>query len=143
MHVDGKRERITPKPKPEDLLLATWDYSHTPKPSGIYDSIYHEYSDLAKRLELRRKNGGRVITFHRLRAFCKTTISDLGYGDFSEWMIGHENSTYYRKSKRERMEIFRKIEPYLTFLDVAQLEAKGVDQQTRLDQMQFELQKER
>ena len=39
--------------------------------------------------------------------------------------------------------MYRKIEPYLTFLDVSQLEARGADQQTRLDQMQVELQKER
>jgi len=82
---------------------------------------------------MRRKNGRRVITFHRLLAFCKSTISDLGYGDFSEWFIGHSGSTYYRKTEKERLELFRKIEPYLTFLDVAQLEARGADMQTQLE----------
>lgn len=67
----------------------------------------------------------------------------MGHSDYGEWYIGHQGSTYYRKTDKERAEIFRKIEPYLTFLDVAQLEAKGADQQTRLDQMQVELQRER
>ena len=51
--------------------------------------------------------------------------------------------TYFKQPQKDSLEIFRKIEPYLTFLDVAQLEARRVDQQTRLDQMQFELHKER
>jgi hypothetical protein len=94
-------------------------------------------------LKMKFKGGRRVITFHSLRRFVKTTVSDLGYGDYSEWYIGHTGSTYYRKTEKERLELFRKIELYLTFLDVAQLEARGADQQTRLDQMQAELQNER
>ena len=139
VHVDGKREVITPQPNPDDLVLATWDYNHKPKPEGIYDSIYHEYQDLAKRMNMRKKNGRRVITFHRLRAFCKTTISDLGYGDFSEWFIGHGGSTYYRKPEKERMELFRKIEPHLTFADVTIMEAKQRDTTTQLEASQVRI----
>ena len=54
----------------------------------------------------------------------KTTISDLGYSDYSEWFIGHAGSTYWRKKDSEKAEIFKKIEPYLTFLNVPQLEDK-------------------
>ena len=39
----------------------------------------------------------RRITLHSMRRFVKSTISDLGYGDFSEFMIGHSSSTYYRR----------------------------------------------
>ena len=31
----------------------------------------------------------RQITFHSFRRFVKTTISDLGYADCSEYFIGH------------------------------------------------------
>lgn len=82
----------------------------------------------AKRLYYRR----RQITLHSFRRFVKSTISDLGYSDFSEWFIGHSGSTYYRKKDSERAEIFRKIETYLTFLDFAKLEAKGADVETKL-----------
>jgi hypothetical protein len=55
----------------------------------------------------------RKITLHSFRHFVKTTISDLGYGDYSEWFIGHSGSTYWRKKESEKAELFKKIEPYL------------------------------
>jgi hypothetical protein len=65
----------------------------------------------------RRKVGERrKVTLKSFRDFVKSTLSDLGYSDFSEWMIGHAGSTYYQKSEKERMEIFRKLEPYLTWI---------------------------
>ena len=63
----------------------------------------------------------REITLHSFRRFVKTTISDLVYGDYSEWFIGHSGSTYWTKKDAEKAEIFQKIEPYLTFLNVQQL----------------------
>ncbi|HEX7142081.1 MAG TPA: hypothetical protein VF222_06355 [Nitrososphaeraceae archaeon] len=42
----------------------------------------------------------------------KTTISDLGYADYSEWFIGHAGSTYWRKKDNEKAEIFKKIEQW-------------------------------
>jgi len=30
-----------------------------------------------------------IIPLHSFRRFVKTTISDLGYSDYSEWFIGH------------------------------------------------------
>jgi hypothetical protein len=68
----------------------------------------------------------------------KSTISDLGYGDFSEWFIGHNISTYYRRPEKERQELFRKCEPYLTYLDVASLERKGADISTKIDALEQE-----
>ncbi len=67
----------------------------------------------------------------------KTTISDLGYADYSEWYIGHAGSTYWRKKDNEKAEIFRKIEPYLTFLNVPQLERQGADLQTKIEELQL------
>ena len=64
----------------------------------------------------------RQITLHSFRRFVKSTISDLGYSNYSEWFIGHSGSTYYRKKDSEKVEIFLKIEPYLTFLNVYELE---------------------
>ena len=64
----------------------------------------------------------------------KTTISDLGYSDYSEWFIGHSHSTYYRKPQSEKLELFCKIEPYLTYLDYSELEAKGADFETKLQE---------
>jgi hypothetical protein len=83
-----------------------------------------------------REDGGsyrrREITFHSFRRFVKTTISDLGYGNYSEWFIGHGDSTYWRKKEPEKAELFKKIEPYLTFLNIHQLERQGADIQSEV-----------
>ena len=79
----------------------------------------------------------RQITLHSFRRFVKSTISDLGYSDYSEWFIGHAGSTYYRKKESEKIEIFRKIEPYLTFLNVYQLERQGADIQSKIDELEL------
>jgi TolA-binding protein len=40
------------------------------------------------------------------------------------------------KKRQEKAEIFKKIEPYLTFLDIQQLERKGADMQTKIEELQ-------
>lgn len=67
----------------------------------------------------------RRITLHSFRRFVETTISDLGYAGFSEWFIGHSGSIYWTKKDSEKTEIFRKVEPYLTFLNIPQLERQS------------------
>jgi len=79
----------------------------------------------------------RQITLHSFRRFVKSTISDLGYSDYSEWFIGHSGSTYYRKKESEKIEIFRKIEAYLTFLNVYELERQGADIQSKIEELEI------
>jgi hypothetical protein len=78
----------------------------------------------------------REITLHSFRRFAKTTISDLGYSDYSEWFIGHSGSTYWRKKESEKAKLFRKIEPYLTFLNIHQLERQGADIQSKVQDLE-------
>ena len=78
----------------------------------------------------------REITLHSFRRFVKTTISDLGYSDYSEWFIGHSGSTYWRKKDNEKGEIFKKIEPYLTFLNIQQLNRQGADLENKIEELQ-------
>lgn len=129
-----------PKARMEDLLFAPmrWDDSNMPEPKII--SMYKSYArrintilDGCDKGDRELHSGFRKITRHSFRRFVKSTISDLGYADFSEWYIGHLASTYYRKKENERIEIFRKIEPYLTFLDIASLEASKQDLVTQLE----------
>jgi hypothetical protein len=106
-----------------------------------------EYNDLMKsfgktldRMGKGDKEDGnerrRQITLHSFRRFVKTTISDLGYSDFSEYFIGHSGSTYWTKKYADKAEIFQKIEPYLTFLNVQQLERQGADIQTKVEELE-------
>ncbi|HSF49180.1 MAG TPA: hypothetical protein VLA74_00330, partial [Nitrososphaeraceae archaeon] len=37
----------------------------------------------------------------------------------------------------EKAEIFKKIEPYLTFLNIPQLERQGADLQTKIEELQI------
>jgi hypothetical protein len=78
----------------------------------------------------------RQITLHSFRRFVKSTISDLGYGDYSEWFIGHSGSTYWRKKDSKKPELFSKIEPYLTFLNIHQLERQGADIQSKIEELE-------
>jgi len=82
----------------------------------------------------------RRITLHSMRRWVKSTISDLGYGDFSEFMIGHSSSTYYRRTAEEKAVLFQKIEPYLTFLDYQQLERRGADISAQLQEKDIQIQ---
>ena len=87
-----------------------------------------------------RENGNkgrRQITFHSFRRFVKTTISDLGYQDFSEFIIGHAGSTYWRKKDSEKAELFKKVEPYLTYLNIHQLERQGADTESKIEELKF------
>jgi hypothetical protein len=78
-----------------------------------------------------RNEGRRQITLHSFRRFVKTAISDLGYSEFSEYFIGHSGS--WQKKDSEKAQIFRKIEPYLTFLHIVNLERKCADVRSKVD----------
>jgi hypothetical protein len=45
-------------------------------------------------------------------------------------------STYWRKKDSEKAEIFHKIEPYLTFLNIHQLERQGADNQSKVEELE-------
>jgi hypothetical protein len=110
----------------------------TPKLKSLYDDLSNSFADTLDRSGKGDREDGnqrrKQITLHSFRRFVKTTISDLEYADFSEWFIGHSGSTYWTKKDSEKTEIFRKIEPYLTFLDVHQLERQGADIQSKVEE---------
>jgi integrase len=130
---------VEPKPSPDDLVFSMPRKGKRPTVSGLYVHISQDFAKTLDRIGFGNREDGnesrREITFHSFRRFVKTTISDLGYQDFSEWFIGHAGSTYWRKKDSEKAELFRKIEPYLTFLDITGLESKGADMETRTEQV--------
>jgi hypothetical protein len=48
----------------------------------------------------------------------------------------HSGSTYWRDKDSEKAETFRKIESYLTFLNIHQLERQGADIQTKVEELE-------
>jgi integrase len=146
------RKFAAPKRDPYNLLLSMPHLNgERATPEGLYDFLSGAFAELIDILgendgdgsnaggdsgSNNGKNGRKVgerrkVTLKTFRDFVKSTISDLGYSDFSEWMIGHAGSTYYQKSEKERMDLFRKLEHYLTHLDIASLEAKGADVESK------------
>jgi integrase len=131
----------TPEKKESDLVFAVYQSTKTPVPSNLYIDFRDSFGKTLDRMNKGDREEGsngrrREITLHSFRRFVKSTISDLGYGDYSEWFIGHSGSTYYRKTDKEKAEVFVKIEPYLTFLNVHQLERQGADIQTKVEELE-------
>jgi integrase len=144
-HLDKQRGKIIteyriPDKRDTDLVFAVYQDKNTPNPDFLYDDLSKSFANTLDRSGKGDREDGnqrrRKITFHSFRRFVKTTISDLGYADFSEWFIGHSGSTYWTKKDSEKAEIFRKVEPYLTFLNIPRLERQGADIQSKVEQLE-------
>jgi len=126
--------------KDTDLVFAVYQNKDTPKLYSLYQDLVRSFAKTLDRMGKGAREDGnerrRQITPHSFRRFVKTTISDLGYADYSEYFIGHSGSTYWRKKDSEKAELFRKIEPYLTFLNVHQLERQGADIQSKVEELE-------
>ena len=133
-------EYRTPDRTENDLIFAVYQNKKMPNPNMIYDDLARSFAKTLDRMGKGEREDGnerrRQITLHSFRRFVKTTISDLGYAEYSEYFIGHSGSTYWRKKDSEKAEIFLKIEPYLTFLNVHQLERQGADIQSKVEQLE-------
>jgi integrase len=133
-------EYRTPEKNETDLVFSVYQLTKNPNPNNLYVDVCTSFGKMLDRMGKGTREDGnnkrRRITLHSFRRFVKTTISDLGYQDFSEYFIGHSGSTYWTKKESEKAEIFQKIEPYLTFLNVHQLERQGADIQSRVDELE-------
>ena len=129
----------TPEKNTNELIFSIYQVNN-PNPEALYNHVAADFAKTLDRIEMGDREDGnetrRQITLHSYRRYVKSTISDLGFSDYSEWFIGHSGSTYWRKKDSEKAEIFKKIEPYLTFLDIQQLERKGADLQTQIEELQ-------
>jgi integrase len=132
-------EYRTLTPDPYALIFAVRQDIADPDPRNLYTNLRIDFAKTLDRIGKGSREDNkrrRKITLHSFRRFVKSTISDLGFGHYSEDFIGHDGSTYYRKTVREKAEIFTKIEPYLTFLDFATPERKGADTNTRIEELE-------
>jgi hypothetical protein len=58
------------------------------------------------------------------------------YLDYSKYFIGTFRFFLPAQKDSEKDDIFRKIEPYLTFLNIHQLERQGADIQTKVGELE-------
>ncbi len=133
-------EYRTPSIKKTDLVFSAYQDKQTPAPSSLYTDLAGSFARTLDRMGKGEREDNnerrRQITLHSFRRFVKTTISNLGYGDYSEYFIGHSGSTYWRKKEIEKAELFRKIEPHLTFLNIHQLERQGADILSKVNELE-------
>ena len=132
-------ELRTPDRKNTDLVLAVYQDKKMANPEFIYGDLRGSFArtlDRSGKGTWEDDKRRRKITLHSFRRYTKTTISDLGYAEFSEWFIGHSGSTYWTKKDSEKAEIFRKVQPYLTFLNIPQLERQGADIQSKVEELE-------
>ena len=84
---------VEPKPSPDDMFFSMPRKRKRPTLRGLYTFMNDDFAKTLDRIGFGNREDGnerrREITFHSFRRFVKTTISDLGYQDFSEWFIGH------------------------------------------------------
>lgn len=133
---------IKPVRGPDDYVFMPYHHDESLETTVeyAYKNLSRRFGELLERMKVKFRHDGkrREVSLHSFRHFVYTTIDGLGQNQFAEYFIGHANSTCWRKPESEKIETFLRIEQYLTFLDVASLEAKGADQQTRIEQVQLE-----
>ncbi len=131
----------TPERNDNDLVFAVYQDREHANPKILYFDLAKSFGKTLDRMgkglrEESNNNRRRQITLHSFRRFVKTTVSDLWYADYSEYFIGHSGSTYWHKKDSEKAEIFGKIEPFLTFLNIHQLERQGADIQSKVEELE-------
>ncbi len=103
---------------------------------GMYKTLNDEFNIILKDLGMDEKKDGmrrRKITFHSLRRFVKSTISDYDES-FSEWLLGHKKSSYWTKKSEVKQQKYLDYMKYLTFLDYAAVESTGKNIHANLEQ---------
>ena len=77
----------------------------------------------------------RQITLHSFRRFVKTTIYDWDMRTIPSILLDIPASRIGEK-EFEKAELFRKIEPYLSFLNINKLERQGADILSKVDELE-------
>jgi len=87
-------------------------------------------------LAMKNENGKYRVHFHGFRKWFKTQVTNAQQSDFAEALMGHKSLklVYYKQSTQDRLEMYRKIEPYLTISDFSKVE-KTIDELK--DQVEF------
>jgi integrase len=132
----------TPTRDDNDLIFGLeFGIGDTQNVRMLYCHLTRQFDQLLDRLGIKYETSDkkrREITLHSFRRYVKSVVADCSNSDYSEWVIGHKGSPYYKRSDKEKYEVFKKVEPYLTFLDQTGLEIKQKDTESRLEVMERE-----
>ena len=131
-----KALHLHPVRSPDDYVFMPYHDELETTVEYAYKNLSRRFGELLDRMNVKFRHDGkrREVSLLSFRHFVYTTIDGLGQNQFAEYFIRHANSTYWRKPESEKIATFLKIEPYLTFMDISALEAKGADMETKLEQ---------
>jgi integrase len=106
---------MRPSKQPEDLIFALEDGK---RPESIYTRILEQFQKLqhiAEKNQRKENSLRRKITLHSFRRTCFSIISENVSSDFANWYLGHNFSTYWTHSEKERRNTYAiKCMPFLT-----------------------------
>jgi integrase len=107
----------------------------------LYVRLHDQFIKLLDKVGMNQRNGiRRNITLHSFRSFVKSVVSVNSTADYSEWLLGHSFSTYWSIKESEKKELYKKCEPYLTFLDYVTVSTVSKNLEDRLEQKEKEIQ---
>jgi integrase len=132
------------KKYPNHLLFAKFKTnSETINPRKIYLVLHRNFKQLLKKVNMDtfRTSNRYEINFHLFRTYFKSVVATQTNSDFSEFMLGHEHSTYWSIPDKEIKRLYLNCEKYLSFLDYAGLEATGRSIEKKLEEKDREIEK--
>jgi integrase len=131
----GNKMLVNRVKHPDDLVFGVYNLAESDDGNGngtprfIYTKLWQGFLKLLATAGLAERKDGmqrRKITLHSFRRYVKTVLEDQEDYSYSETILGHAHSPYYRKKPSEMAAIYKeKCMPYLTFLDYRALENKG------------------
>ncbi|QUC64373.1 site-specific integrase [Nitrosopumilus sp. K4] len=90
----------------------------------ILEQSLNNYLKNIPHLNMKMRNGKRLIHYHALREFFYTTVSNIAGSNFAHALMGHHSylDTYYSLPEKEKIKMYQKCEPHLTMSDFAKIE---------------------
>jgi integrase len=141
--IDSKYNQVDEYKKyPNHLVFSKEIYNESIDPINIYRMLHRHFVELLAKVEKDKRRDGhqrREITFHLLRTYVYTTISNTGDTQYAEWMLSHSGSTYWKNKESDRRKKYLDIMPSLTFLDFPTVEAVGQDYLSKLREKEEEI----
>jgi integrase len=135
---------VMPERRPSDHVFLIYHdealKDHPRKLEYAYNQLNERFTALIKRLKIGKELDSRrsKVTFHSFRRHVYTTIDGLGHNQFAEFFIAHKTSEYWNKPESEKIATFKKVEPYLTYLDVTQMETATADLEAQVGALRYD-----
>jgi hypothetical protein len=119
--------RAKPSQEPNKLIFAM---NNNVTPRTCYNRLASAFRLLLEKAQMNTKKEGSFhrneITLHSFRRMVFTIVEVQAGFQYSNWLLGHSNSTYWRIKEPEKRKIFQEqCMKHLTYLDFSLLEKHG------------------